>query len=57
MGRVCKNAFISITGIGRFRINRIVKQFLLAGDMPCENRGGNRVREKLTPRSQHETIR
>lgn len=44
--RVCKNAFLGITGLSRFRIERIVKNFLINHDVPKERRGGDRIGDK-----------
>lgn len=41
--RLCKNAFLEVTGLSRFRIERVVKLFLHKGEIPRERRGGDRV--------------
>nr|CAI5829027.1 unnamed protein product [Callosobruchus analis] len=41
--RVCKNAFLGITGVSRFRIERVVKNFMNNSEVPKERRGGDRI--------------
>ncbi|KAL1488233.1 hypothetical protein ABEB36_015188 [Hypothenemus hampei] len=44
--RVCKTVFLKIGGLSRDRIERVMKNYVLYGNLPQENRGGDRVGAK-----------
>lgn len=44
--RVCKTVVLKIISLSRDRIERVVKNFVLKGQMPQENRGGDRILDK-----------
>ncbi|KAK9736381.1 hypothetical protein QE152_g12534 [Popillia japonica] len=44
--RVCKKAFVEMSGISRFRIENVVKKFVRNNHLPKERRGGDRVGDK-----------
>lgn len=46
MIRVCAKPFLGITNFGKDRIQRIVRNFVVTGELPRERRGGNRVGPK-----------
>lgn len=44
--RVCAKTFLGITNLSKDRIQRIVRNFVVTGELPRERRGGNRVGPK-----------
>lgn len=47
--RVCKKAFLGITHLSAERIERIVRKFIIDGEMPKERRGGDKIKDKFEP--------
>ncbi|CAH2015058.1 unnamed protein product [Acanthoscelides obtectus] len=44
--RVCAKSFLGITNLSKDRIQRIVRNFVVTGELPRKRRGGNRVGPK-----------
>ena len=49
---VCKKTFVAILGVGKNRIERILKQYHETGVFPSERRGGDRVSQKSAHKKQ-----
>nr|CAH7744237.1 unnamed protein product [Callosobruchus chinensis] len=49
---VCKKAFVSILGIGKSRVERILKDYHQKGALPAERRGGDRVSQRSLHKKQ-----
>nr|CAH7719249.1 unnamed protein product [Callosobruchus chinensis] len=49
---VCKKTFVSVVGIGKNRIERILKQYHETGVLPAERRGDDRVPKKSMHKKQ-----
>lgn len=43
---VCRETFLGVLGISKNRVQTVTKHYLLTGDVPKENRGGDRVKNK-----------
>lgn len=46
MIRVCAKTFLRVTNLSKDRIQRVVRNFVVTGELPRERRGGNRVGPK-----------
>lgn len=51
--RVCQQAFSKILNVGIHRLRNISKKFLLSGNIPEENRGGDRISGKNYQKKQN----
>ncbi|KAI4463604.1 hypothetical protein MML48_4g00007478 [Holotrichia oblita] len=43
---VCREAFLGILSIEKYRVLRVLKKFKVTGQLPHETRGGNRITNK-----------